>query len=144
MIRAYQPKDLDRIMEIWLDSNLKAHDFIDSNYWYQHEQMVRNQMPDADLYVFEDQGSIKGLIGIVEGGYIAGIFVKESAQSMGIGKALLDHCKKRYLTLSLHVYEKNQRAVRFYQREGFTIVKSQIEENTQEHEYFMFWKEHKE
>lgn len=33
MVRDYQPSDLERILKIWLQSNLQAHDFIDRSYW---------------------------------------------------------------------------------------------------------------
>ena len=64
----------------------------------------------------------------------------ESAQSMGIGKNLLTHCKQQYKELSLHVYEKNRRARRFYEREAFVAIEKHVEEETQETEYLMVWK----
>ncbi len=32
MIRKYQKSDLDALMQIWLEGNLDAHDFIDPSY----------------------------------------------------------------------------------------------------------------
>lgn len=32
MIRALQEADIERVAEIWLDSNLKAHHFIPAQY----------------------------------------------------------------------------------------------------------------
>lgn len=32
MIRLAEQQDLDRIMEIWLEGNLQAHDFVDPAY----------------------------------------------------------------------------------------------------------------
>ena len=45
--------------------------------------------------------------------YIAGIFVKEAAQSKGIGKQLLNYVKELKSVLSLNVYQKNIRAISF-------------------------------
>lgn len=39
--------------------------------------------------------------------------------------------------LSLNVYKKNVRAVKFYQREKFSIHNESIDKNTQEKEYVM-------
>ena len=44
------------------------------------------------------------------------------------------------LLLRLHVYEKNQRAVKFYLREGFEISSEDFEETTGEKEYLMVFK----
>ena len=71
--------------------------------------------------------------------YIAGIFVKESARSKGIGKQLLDYAKERKTKLSLSVYQKNRRAVRFYQREHFIIQAENIDNETNEKEFKMVW-----
>lgn len=43
-------------------------------------------------------------------------------QNRGIGKKLMDELKKHKTILHLHVYEKNEKALRFYQREHFTIL----------------------
>ena len=33
MIRTYRESDLPVVMEIWLDTNIKAHSFISKEYW---------------------------------------------------------------------------------------------------------------
>ncbi|RHU91128.1 GNAT family N-acetyltransferase [Clostridium sp. OM07-9AC] len=60
-------------------------------------------------------------------------------QSQGIGKLLLDFIKERRMGLSLNVYEKNTRAIHFYQREGFEIQDEGIDEATGEKDYVMIW-----
>ena len=42
-------------------------------------------------------------------------------QSCGIGKLLLNYIKDKKDRLQLNVYQKNARAISFYQREGFII-----------------------
>jgi len=42
--------------------------------------------------------------------------------------------------LSLSVYQKNIRAVNFYQKEDFNIQSENVDENTGEKEYIMTWK----
>ena len=60
-------------------------------------------------------------------------------QSHGIGKSLLDYIKDKKVRLQLNVYQKNVRAMSFYQREGFTIQREQLDEFTGETEYVMDW-----
>jgi putative acetyltransferase len=43
--------------------------------------------------------------------------------------------------LSLHVYEKNKKAIAFYEKNGFQIVNKTVQEETGEMEYEMRWKE---
>ena len=62
-------------------------------------------------------------------------------RSQGIGKQLLDFVKDKKSKLYLNVYQKNIRAVQFYQREDFEIDCESIDEDTRERDYEMIWKE---
>ena len=61
-------------------------------------------------------------------------------QLHGIGKQLLSIAKKRHPVLQLHVYKKNLKAIGFYQKQDFKIIKSEIDTHTGEEELFMEWK----
>ena len=41
MIRKLQKTDINRVADIWLDTNLKAHDFISAKYWKNNFQLVK-------------------------------------------------------------------------------------------------------
>ena len=139
MIRKLRKTDLDEVAYIWLHTNKKAHDFIAETYWDEHFEMVEGMLGDAEIYVFEEQGQIKGFVGL-DGEYIAGIFVREKEQYLGIGKQLLDFVKSLKGQLKLNVYQKNERAIKFYTREQFEIQDEQTDEATGEAEYLMLWK----
>jgi putative acetyltransferase len=139
MIRDFRTMDIDRVMQLWLDTNILAHNFIDSKYWRDNFRTVKEMMPKATIYVYEKNGDIQAFIGFMEG-FVAGIFVSSDFQSKGIGKLLLDYSKGKHNELSLCVYKKNDRALRFYLREGFTISTEQVDENTGEIEFVMEWK----
>lgn len=138
MTRRFRAADLGRLMEIWLNSNIAAHDFIAKNYWLSNVDAVSRKLLTAEVYVYEENNHIEAFAGI-DNGYIAGIFVSESMRSRGIGRLLLGKCKEIYPKLSLCVYAKNERAVKFYLREGFVIETKQNDINTGEREYFMTW-----
>lgn len=140
MIRRLQETDIDRVMELWLGVNLKVHDFVSAEYWRNNFEPVKEMLPQAEVYVYEDAGEIQGFVGLT-GEYIEGIFVADEMQSQGIGKRLLDHMKAIKDTLHLSVYQKNTRAIRFYQREGFVIQREGegLDESTGEKEYVMLW-----
>ena len=138
MIRNFEITELKSIMRIWLETNIKAHDFIDESYWQDKYDLVQAMLPNATIFVYEEKKQIQGFIGLM-GNYIAGIFVEESNQSKGIGKELLNYVKKSNSKLLLQVYKKNVRAVKFYEREDFVILKEQIDVNTGEIEFVMKW-----
>ena len=135
-----QEKDIDIVAEIWLDTNISAHNFINSTYWLSNFEMVKKMLPQAEVYIYEDNSSIQGFIGLAHN-YISGIFVRHELQSRNIGKQLMDYVKTIRSELTLNVYQKNIRAVKFYQREHFEIVQTGIDKNTNEKEYSMMWKQ---
>ena len=75
MIRKFESRDLDAVMQIWLQANLDAHAFIPASFWEAHFEMVRDMLPQAELYVHEnvDTRQIDGFIGLTEN-HIEGIF----------------------------------------------------------------------
>ena len=140
MIRKFETRDLDTVMQIWLHGNLDAHAFIPASCWTGHFEMVRDMLPQAELYVHknEDNQKIDGFIGLTEN-HIEGIFVAKAARSKGIGKALLDYAKSRKPRLDLSVYQKNERALAFYRREQFVVQSEGIDGDTNEAEIQMLW-----
>lgn len=138
MIRKLRKTDINRVADIWLKTNLKAHYFIPEQYWTNNYEVVKEILPQADVYVYEDDKIIQGFVGINDE-YIEGIFVSDEMQSCGIGKMLLDYIKDKKDRLQLKVYQKNVRAMSFYQREGFTIQSEEMDEFTREKEYVMNW-----
>ena len=139
MIRRLQKADIDRVMELWLGVNLKAHDFVPAAYWRSNFEPVKEMLPRAEVYAYESAGEIQGFVGL-SGEYIEGIFVVDEMQSQGIGRRLLDHMKATKDTLYLSVYQKNTRAIRFYHREGFVIQREGLDESTGEKEFTMLWR----
>ena len=138
MIRKRQNVDINKVVDIWLKTNLEAHDFIPGQYWTSNYEAVKKMLPQAEVYVYEDNKIIQGFVGVRDE-YIEGIFVSGKMQSHGIGKALLDYIKDKKARLQLNVYQKNVRAMSFYQREGFTIQSEGLDEFTGEKEYVMEW-----
>ena len=138
MIRKLQNVDINKVVDIWLKTNLEAHDFIPGQYWTSNYEAVKKMLPQAEVYVYEDNKIIQGFVGVRDE-YIEGIFVSDKMKSHGIGKALLDYIKDKKARLQLNVYQKNVRAMSFYQREGFTIQSEGLDEFTGEKEYVMEW-----
>ena len=139
VVRKLQKADIDRVADIWLDTNLKAHDFISAQYWKRNFELVKEMLLQAEVYVYESDQKIQGFIGL-NNDYIEGIFVSDKMQSQGIGKILLNDTKDKRNELRLNVYRKNTRAISFYKREGFEIQSDGLDEATGKKDYVMVWK----
>lgn len=140
MIRELRKVDINKVAEIWLDTNIKTHYFISAQYWKTNFELVKELLLQATVYVYEDKQEIQGFIGL-SNEYIEGIFVSAEMQSQGIGKILLNYVKGKRNKLILNVYQKNTRAISFYQREGFEIQYSGLDEATGEKDYVMAWQQ---
>ena len=140
MIRELQKDDINKVADIWLDTNIKAHHFIPAQYWKSNFESVKEALSYAEVYVYEHDREIQGFIGL-NNEYIEGIFVSAEMQSKGVGKILLNYAKDTKNKLLLNVYQKNTGAISFYQREGFEIQHSGLDEATGEKEYVMAWEQ---
>ncbi len=49
--------------------------------------------------------------------------VHTKSQGRGIGKSLVEYVKNKYENIELAVYKDNKKAVEFYKKQGFKIIK---------------------
>jgi len=139
LIKKFEPQSLDDVMNIWLKTNISAHSFVEKTYWENAFYMVKSLLPTSDLYIYQEEGVIKGFIGITDGAYIAGLFVSDRYQGKGIGQKLLDYCKCLYPILELDVFDENKDATRFYQKNGFSTNETKINKDFNCEEHHMIW-----
>ena len=104
MIRELRKADINKVANIWLDTNITAHYFIPAQYWQNNFELVKELLLQATVYVYEH-----------------------------------NYAKDKRSKLLLNVYQKNTRAISFYQREGFEIQHSGLDEATGEKDYVMAW-----
>ena len=138
MIRKLENRDINIIMDIWLKSTIKAHNFIDENYWRKNYNNVKNiYIPISDTFVYEYNGRIKGFISIINNDFIGALFVDVNSQGMGIGSKLIDYAINIYENLSLSVYKDNENAFAFYKNKNFKILSEEVNKETKFLEYIM-------
>ena len=142
IIRKFQDFDLKKVMRIWYDGNLEAHDFIDKDYWDRNFGYVKRALLQAEVYVYEINGTVVGFIGVDEG-YIAGLFVDREYRGMGIGTKLMEYVKEKYDFFTLHVFENNDGAVTFYENRGLIRQEESVHEDLGEVEYLMYYRKKK-
>ncbi|MGL4450352.1 MAG: N-acetyltransferase [Sarcina sp.] len=138
MIREFKEDDIDRVMEIWLNTSIVAHDFIDSNYWKDNYSIVRERyMPICKTYVYEENGIVKGFISLLKVNFIGAIFIDNDQRGKGIGSKLMNFVKDKYNNLLLEVYKDNNQSVNFYKKHGFEIISENLSEDTHKVELVM-------
>ena len=125
-VRKANMNDLSRIAEIQVfNYRLFFYPIFKSDDYYFNELSVPSLMKKYEsgldsLYVYDD-GVVKGFIKI-EGSYIARLFVEPVLQNASIGSQLLEYAIKEHNADHLWALEKNSRAIRFYERHGFTVT----------------------
>ncbi len=74
MIRELRKADINKVANIWLDTNITAHYFIPAQYWQNNFELVKELLLQATVYVYEYSQEIQGFIGLNDE-YVEGIFV---------------------------------------------------------------------
>ena len=138
IIRKADRKDLSRIAEIQVfNYRLYFYPIFKSDEYYFDELSVPALMQEYgsgldSLYVYDD-GVVKGFIKI-EGTYIARLFVEPVLQNASIGSRLLEYAIQEHGADHLWALEKNVKAIRFYERHGFSVTgEKKLEDGTSEY-----------
>ena len=132
-VRKANMNDLSRIAEIQVfNYRLFFYPIFKSDDYYFSELSVPSLMREYEsgldsLYVYDD-GVVKGFIKI-EGTYIARLFVEPVLQNASIGSILLEYAVKEHHADHLWALEKNIKAIRFYERHGFTVTGEKKQED---------------
>lgn len=138
MIRKATINDLSRIAEIQVfNYRLFFYPIFKFDKYYFDELQVLTLMKEYEtgidsLYVYDD-GVIKGFIKI-EGTYIARLFVEPVLQNGSIGSRLLEYAINEHNADYLWALQKNEKAIRFYERHGFKATgEKKLEDGTTEY-----------
>lgn len=139
-IRRAKETDYDKLVEVWYQASIKAHYFVKLDFWTSmKEEMKIKYLPMSTTYVIEEKNTIIGFISMVDN-YLAALFIDIKYQGKGYGKELLNFIKTQHNDLHLKVYQQNINTVLFYLKNGFVILRQLIDEDTDEKEYLMIWR----
>ncbi|MGL5414381.1 MAG: GNAT family N-acetyltransferase [Clostridium sp.] len=138
LLKKVETKD---IMQIWYDEITRGHNFIEISYWNKvYNIILEEYMESSETYVYKIKDTIVGFVSIKEREFIGALFIKEEFQGNGIGRELLDFIKTDNDRLLLRVYEKNKRAISFYEKNDFIQISIKERLDIKEREWLMFWK----
>ncbi len=62
MIRKFEKNDINPVMQIWKNENIKAHKFISKEYWKNNYNYVKEILPNAEIYVYVLKENISRII----------------------------------------------------------------------------------
>lgn len=135
VVRPAEPHDLAVCAAI-------INDYIDDTQWLprtlSREEIAALFTPDMletrMFLVAENDANVGGYLSMDAGtGHIHGLYLSPGWRCNGAGKQLLDVAKAQHPNgLKLTVFEPNIHAKRFYEREGFTEISSERQDDTDE------------
>lgn len=137
-IRKATKEDLARIAEIVVfNYRLNFYPIFKNDDFYFGELQVLNLMESYQplietMWVYDD-GAIKGFVQ-VDNKEIKKLFVEPALQGNAIGSKLLNFAIDKFNADFLWALEKNIRAIKFYQRHGFSVTsEKKLEEDATEY-----------
>ena len=137
-IRQATANDLPRIAEIVIfNYRLNFYPIFQDDDFYFNEMQVVNLINAYknfvdSMWVYDD-GVVKGFIQI-ENCEVKKLFVEPILQGKSIGACLLNYGINEHNVNNLWALEKNVRAIRFYERNGFRMTADKkLEEDTTEY-----------
>lgn len=125
-IRKISEEEVGRIAEIIVFNNRInfypifqdiQYSFKEFNVFDVSKQFLEDKEFMENCYVYEDE-VIKGFVCVIQQ-EIRKLYVDSFFQNEGIGKKLLDFAKEQLNANQLWALEKNTKALRFYERNGF-------------------------
>jgi GNAT superfamily N-acetyltransferase len=131
IIRPARAEEYDEIARVWMESWVstglaEVSDFLLANL----RARVRREIDDGwSLFVAEDRGAIAAMLAIhLPKLYLDQLFVAPEYQGRSLGRELLAFTRRQLPNeIYLRCAEGNEKAWRWYEREGFVFEKQQVE-----------------
>ena len=119
-IRPATAADADAVADVYLASFHATYDFPPAHTDAEVRRWIRDVLvPGGGTWLAEERGAVVGMM-TVGPGDLDQLYVAPARLGRGIGRRLLDHAKALSPEgLTLHTFQVNERARRFYERHGF-------------------------
>jgi ribosomal protein S18 acetylase RimI-like enzyme len=133
-IRPARPDEYDEIARIWMNSWAStgledASNFLLANLRARISREIDNGW---SLFVADDAGTLAAMLALhPPKAYLDQLFVAPSYQGHGLGRDLLAFTRQRLPDeIALRCVRENEKAWRWYEREGFVFEKEAVEPMT--------------
>jgi putative acetyltransferase len=132
-LRPYLPSDEDATIALWQRTWQLAYpaiDFAQRVGWWR-ERWRNELVPKAEIIVAEQASVIAGFVTIDATGYLDQLVVAPDQWGSRLADALVDEAKRRSPDhVTLKVNADNNRAIRFYERNGFVHAGEDVNPNS--------------
>lgn len=119
----YNPSYAEQTVAMWRESKERAIGQKEIHTIENHIYFLNNVLPEqyqVELALIDNH--VVGMIAYNEK-EINQLYIHNNYQTLGIGQTLLDKAKKQSIgRLTLHTFEVNKNAQRFYEKNGFKII----------------------
>ena len=133
-IRPARASEYDEIARVWMESWVSTGLAETSNFLLANlRARVRREMEKGwTLFVADDQGALAAMLALhLPDRYLDQLFVAPDYQGSGIGRQLLAFTRLHLPDeIWLRCVRENDKAWRWYEREGFVFEKEQVEPMT--------------
>ena len=136
----YEKKYGPALVKVWRDSKqavVNYKEIHDANSYldYLENVLVKNYKITLCL---DEYDSVLGFI-VYNPHEINQLYIQKDAQGGGIGKAFVNLAKAQSNSLNLYTFQENEGAIKFYQKQGFSITESGMENEEALPDFKMQW-----
>jgi putative acetyltransferase len=130
MIRPYEDRDLEQLLEVFVSASHAGHPFVDEAFIQaERGRIAEVYLPVTDTWVYELEGEVVGFLALL-GSEVGALFVAAEHHGRGFGHALMDKARELHGSLTLDVFEQNSLGRAFYERQGFRQIDRHLHEET--------------
>ncbi len=123
LITQVSKEEFSTLLAVWEASVRATHDFVSEDDIQFFKLLVKNEaLPSLELYCVRDNDLPVGFVG-VSTGKVEMLFVHPDYFGRGIGKRLLEYAVKHLNANEVDVNEQNLKALGFYQKLGFVVIR---------------------
>ena len=142
-LRRYRAEDEDAAIALWLETWQQAYPSIDfvARVTWGRQRWRKDLVPNAAIIVAEQSGGLIGFVTIDTSGYLDQLVVGPAHWGSNLGNALADEAKRLSPDgITLLVNTDNNRAIRFYERNGFVQAGGDVNPSSGRPVLRMEWK----
>jgi putative acetyltransferase len=134
-VRPLAPADLAETLDMWVAAWQAAYPAID---FAARRDWLAQRIAGSDACVAVANERIVGLL-VFDPPYLDQLVVAPGHQGRGIAFRLLTRALSASQTVTLHVNQDNARAIRFYRKHGFVVMREDVNPNSGAPTYEMVW-----
>jgi ribosomal protein S18 acetylase RimI-like enzyme len=131
VIRPARPDELEQIARVWMNSWVSTglEDASETLLARLRERVITEAAQGWSLYVADDKGKLAAMLALhLPGNYLDQLFVAPEYQGSGLGRRLLAFTRQQMPDeIWLRCVRENDKAWRWYEREGFVFEKEELE-----------------